>query len=83
MSVKIPTSLATKLNLATAMLLDCDQLLTIKMLHLHILVFMKVVDFDLSFPMPQKSTNFDICNSNYDQISGQKSYSNKTTMLAS
>ena len=34
---------------------------------------MKVIDMDLSFHMPPKSINFDICNLNYGQISGRRS----------
>ena len=65
------------------MLLDCSRLLTIKIVHLHVLVFMKVVDMNLNFPMPPKSSNFNICSSSYGQLSGQMSNSNKTTISAS
>ena len=75
--------LATQLDLVIAMFLDCIQLLTIKMVYLHILIFIKVVDLDLSFQIPLKSANFDICNSSYEQISGQMLDLDKTTILAS
>ena len=77
--IRIPTSfnyqswlLAIQLNLVAIMLLDYGQLFTIKMMHLHILVFMKVIDLDLIFPMPLKLVNLNICNMCYGQISGRK-----------
>ena len=44
---------------------------------------MKVVDLDLSFKMRFGSPHFDICNSSYGQISGQRSNLAKTTFLTS
>ena len=70
--------LTTQLDLTVAMFLDYGRLLIIKTVHLHFLIFMKVVNLDLSFQALPKSANFDICNSNYGQISGQKSDLNKT-----
>ena len=73
----------TKLDFITTMLLDCCWLLTIKMVDSHVLVFMKVVDLDLSFKTHWRSINFDIYSSSYGQISGRKLDSDKTTILAS
>ena len=75
--------LTIQLDHAVVTLLDCSQLLTIKMVDLCVLVFMKVVDLDLSFHLPLKSANFDICSSSYGQISGRRSDLGKTTISAS
>ena len=41
---------------------------------------MKVVNLDLNFQTPLKLANFDICNFNYGQISGQRSNLDKITI---
>ena len=53
--------LAIHLDHAATTLLDCNQLLTIKTVELHVLVFIKVVNLDLSFYLPLESANFDFC----------------------
>ena len=45
--------LAIQFDHATATLLDYSRHLTIKTMELHILMFMKVVDLDLSFHVPK------------------------------
>ena len=75
--------LAIQLDHAVATLLDCSRLLIIKMVDLRILIFMKVIDLDLSFHLLLESANFDICNSNYGEISGQMLDLDKTTISAS
>ena len=84
MSVRIPTSLTTNLNLIAAMLLDCGRLLTIKMMYFHTFFCLhEVVDLDLSFQTLLKSVNFNICSSSYGQISEQRLDLDKTTVLTS
>ena len=75
--------LATNLNLETVMLLDYGYLLIIKMVHFHVLVYMKFVNRDIIFPMPSRLTIFYICSSNYSQISGRMSDLDKTIISAS
>ena len=65
------------------MILEYGQLLIIKMVRLHILIFIKIVNLDLSFQISLKLVNFDICNFSYSQINKQRSDLDKITILAS
>ena len=83
MGARISTCQATNLDLAAAKLLDCSWILISKMVDCHVLVFMTVIDLDLNFKIRTRSPHFDIYNSSYGQISGQRSDLNKTTVSTS